>query len=178
MKEIFRDVKDYEGLYEVSNLGNVKSLSRFRKGKNGSTVTVKEKILKQSFDGAGYLAVVLCENGNRANKRVHKLVAVAFLNHAKTDYEIVVDHVDNDKLNNNLNNLQLISVRENSSKDRRRKYSKFIGISYNKSLDSWKGEIQVKGNRRFTKTVKSEEEAYKLYKVMLNELNLVNYNEI
>jgi len=166
MIEEFRDVKGYEEEYKVSDLGRVLSL------KHG-----KERVLKQTINNR-YFTVNLYENGKRSTKIIHKLVAIAFLNHEPNGYEIVVDHIDNNKLNNHVNNLQLISNRENCSKDSKRKHSKHLGISYRKTRDSWKGKVMFKGKIYYTKSVKTEEEAYELYKILLNELNLVNYNEI
>ena len=108
--EEFRDVPGWEGLYQVSNLGNVKSL--------GNDKAKKEKILKQNLVGViskQYFAVEFCVDGKRKTCRVHQLVAMAFLNHIPNGYiGLVVDHIDNNKLNNNLENLQLISVRKTS----------------------------------------------------------------
>jgi len=167
MIEEFRDVIGYNGYYQISNLGNVKSL------KHG-----KEKILKPGVNTSGYLIVCLSENAKLSTKRVHQLVAMAFLGHTPNGYKgLFVDHVDNVKNNNTLNNLQLISNRENSSKDKReRMYSKYIGITYNKMRDSWGGTIRFKGKVYRTKSVKTEDEAYELYKELLNKLGLVNYN--
>ena len=167
MKEEFREIKDYEGDYQISNLGRVKSL------KYG-----KERILKQSFNSNGYLTVGLCKNAKETKKKIHQLVAIAFLGHIPDGHNICVDHVDNDKLNNNVTNLQLITNRENCSKDSKRRHSEYIGISYKKKQDRWRGEIKFKGKKYYTKTVTTETEAYCLYKLLLNELNLVNYNEI
>jgi len=172
MKEYFKDVKGYKGLYRVSNLGRVKSLSRF------TTVKVNEKILKSGVESSGYLIVGLSKNGKQSMKRIHQLVAIAFLNHEPNGQKTVVDHVDNNQLNNNVNNLQLITNRENCTKDSRKSIGKFIGVNYRKDSNSWFGGITYQGKKRYTKSVKTEEEAYSLYKVMLNELNLVNYNKI
>ena len=108
MKEIWKDIEGYEGLYQVSDLGRVKSL------KFG-----KERILKQNQTYKGYLVVTLSENGKTKTRNVHVLVAMAFLDH-KPDgtQKVVVDHIDNNKNNNTLDNMQLISHRENVSKDR------------------------------------------------------------
>ena len=72
--EIWKDIPNYEGLYQVSNLGKIKSLERFTDDGHH----VKEKILKQSF-AKGYLKVNLCKNGLKKTICVHKLVAQAFL---------------------------------------------------------------------------------------------------
>ena len=74
-KEIWKDIKGYEGLYQVSNLGKVKALARERNNQYSN----KEIILKQSEDGKGYLQVILNKNGKRKGFKVHKLVTNAFL---------------------------------------------------------------------------------------------------
>lgn len=135
MKEIFRDVLDYEGLYQVSNYGNVKSLNFRRSG--------KEKELKPSKDGDGYLHVRLSKNGLAKTIKVHKLVAIAFLNHIPDGYKIVVDHINSNKLNNNLNNLQLISQRENTSKDKKNCSSKYTGVTWYKPSNKWQAKIHI-----------------------------------
>ena len=78
-QEVWKDVKNYEGLYQVSNLGNVKSL-RFN----------KERILKTSLSGIGYHKVSLCDVGLVKTHKIHKLVAIAFLDHTPCGFELVV----------------------------------------------------------------------------------------
>jgi hypothetical protein len=108
--EEWKDIQGYEGLYQVSNLGRVKSFIR------------KDKILKQHKDSAGYLSVTLCNNGNRKKITVHKLMAIVFLNHKPQGNKIVVDHVNNIKNDNRLENLQIISQRLNCSKDKKQEH--------------------------------------------------------
>jgi hypothetical protein len=80
LREIFLPVKNYEGLYEVSNLGRVKSLERrVPNPKNGSTMLVREKIRKHRVNIHGYEQVVLSKNGYNKNCTVHRLVAIAFI---------------------------------------------------------------------------------------------------
>ena len=165
-EEEFREIKGYEEDYQVSNLGRVLSL------KHG-----KERILKQSFTGIGYLKVGLHKNGKSSPKKVHQLVAIAFLGHIPDGHNICVDHVDNDKLNNNVTNLQLITNRENCSKDSRKNIGKYKGVTYSKRDNSWWGRVTYQGKSYGTTTVKTELEAYELYKELLNKLGLVNYNK-
>lgn len=117
IKEIYKDIPNYKGLYQVSNLGKIKSL--------GNNKLKKEKILKNRLSSSGYLHVYLSKNKEGKNFKVHQLIAMAFLNHIPNGHKIVVDHIDNNPLNNYVENLQLISQRENTSK-RRLYYSKRI----------------------------------------------------
>jgi hypothetical protein len=91
--EQWRNIKDYEGLYQVSNEGRVKSLWFGR-----------EKILKGGKDKDGYLLVKLCQDGKQVMKKVHRLVAQAFLENPN-NYE-QVNHKDEDKTNNHVENLE------------------------------------------------------------------------
>ena len=121
-KEIFKDIPNYEGLYQVSNLGRVKSLKRnvICGGSFSGFKTVNERILKPSKTTHGYFKVGISINGKLKNIDVHRLMANTFLNN-KENKNLVVDHIDNDKTNNNISNLQLITHRENCSKDRKNK---------------------------------------------------------
>lgn len=122
-EEIWKDIPNYESLYQVSSLGRVKSKERPYINYKGDYCIRKERILIPFLDTNKYLNVKLCSNCIDKTRKIHKLVAEAFLNH-KPDgtHKIVVDHIDNVKTNNSLNNLQLISQHLNSSKDKKRKF--------------------------------------------------------
>lgn len=106
MKEEWRSIVGYEGLYEVSNQGRVKSLTRmWRNGKRR-----EEKMLKE-FIYLGYVHVTLCKDGKQKQYRVHRLVAMAFIpNPENKDF---VDHIDTDRKNNNVENLRWVTRQEN-----------------------------------------------------------------
>lgn len=104
MDEIWKDIKDYEGLYEVSNWGRVKSLPR-----NG---TVKyARILKPCTDRCGYLFVGLYKNNKQKNFFIHQLVAQAFLDNPNNLPQ--VNHKDENKQNNNAENLEFCDCKYN-----------------------------------------------------------------
>jgi hypothetical protein len=105
--EIWKSVVGYEGLYEVSNLGRVKSCERKVAGKNGNMKLIKERILKQDLYEKGYYRVQLFKEGKKQNKKVHRVVAEAFLQVTEgcDTSKKEVTHRDNNKLNNNLENL-------------------------------------------------------------------------
>lgn len=108
--EIWKDIPEFENLYQASNLGRIKSLERFRKGKNGCLVTVKERILKQGITH-GYYNVILCKNSIGKNYLVHRLVWTAFNGQIPEGYEI--NHRDERPVNNALSNLSLVTHKEN-----------------------------------------------------------------
>lgn len=103
IKEIWKPVEGYEGIYEVSNFGRVKSLNYHREG--------IVKILKPQKDGSGYLQVQLWRNGKMKAFKVHRLVAEAFLPNPLGLPEI--NHKDEDKTNNIVSNLEWASRWDN-----------------------------------------------------------------
>lgn len=103
MNEIWKDINGYDGLYQVSNLGRVKSLNYNH--------TRKEKIRKLHVVAWGYLQVTLCKNGECKNPLVHQLVAEAFLPNPKNLPE--VNHKDENKSNNCVDNLEWVTHKEN-----------------------------------------------------------------
>ena len=108
--EIFKDVVGYEGYYIVSNKGIVKSLGRTRKKLDGTlTTTYPPRIMKQISSGR-YMTVNLCVNNKRSTKLVHRLVAMAFFG---SNDGLTVNHIDGDRLNNKLDNLEFITLQEN-----------------------------------------------------------------
>lgn len=116
MQEIWKDIPNYEGFYQVSNLGRVKSLAREILGKRNRKV--KEKILIPSSNMHGYYKVELFKNKIVLRKRIHRLVAEVFLD--KSNFKsmpdedrnlinidkLVVNHKDENKRNNNVDNLE------------------------------------------------------------------------
>lgn len=108
MKEIWKDIEGYEKLYQVSNWGRVKSL------KFG-----KERILKVTKDAKGYLTICLYKDGKTKNYKVHRLVALAFL--PNPDNLPQVNHKDEDKTNNRVENLEWCSAEYNMNYGTRNK---------------------------------------------------------
>ena len=99
--EKYKDIKNYEGLYQISNLGNVKSLIKRRFN--------ADKILKDCLDGSGYKIVTLCKDKKHTTMLVHRLVANTFIGES----ELQVNHIDCDKTNNILSNLEFVTAKEN-----------------------------------------------------------------
>ena len=101
--EIWKDITGYEGLYQVSNLGNVKSLNYNKTG--------KEKILKGGKGKDGYLQVVLCKEDKRKTHTIHRLVATAFIDNPNNLPQ--VNHIDENNTNNCVDNLEWCNCKYN-----------------------------------------------------------------
>ena len=112
--EIWKDIKGYEGLYQVSNLGRVKHLEFTRPNLlTGGVSTIKEKVLKQRLTLYGYYTVLLSKNGKKRWYFVHRLVAEAFI--PNPDNLPFVNHKDENKVNNISSNLEWCTARYNSN---------------------------------------------------------------
>ena len=162
--EVWKTIKGFED-YQISNLGNVKSL------KNG-----KEKILKSHPNERGYYNVDLYLSNKRKTLRIHKLVSEYFLNH-KGDgtMKLVIDHIDNDKSNNRLDNLQIITNRQNSSKTIKKiqgkTSSKYVGVTWHKQSKKWLAQIQINKKHISLGTYINEYDAHLAYKNKLKEID-------
>lgn len=160
MKEIWKDIVGYEGLYQVSNWGNVKSLKR--------------GILKPWINKPGYYVVSLSNNGVVKDFGIHQIVAMAFLCHQPDGYKTVVHHKNENKLDNNLSNLQLTSHRYNVSFNKKNKTSKYVGVNWHKQYQNWKTSINIDKKSIFLGYYNSEEEASNMYQKALANIHLYN----
>lgn len=110
--EIWKDIKDYEGMYQCSSYGRVRSLDRYVEEHNGKKQFRKGQIIKPRLNKNGYLQLALNKNSKRKMKYVHILIAETFLeNNEKLE---TVNHKDGNKLNNNMDNLEWASYSENN----------------------------------------------------------------
>jgi hypothetical protein len=134
-KEIWKEIPGYEGLYEVSNLGRVKSLH-----------LGKEKILKPRIV-RGYHCFNFSKNGTKKGLYAHKLVAMVFLGHKPNGYKLVIDHINSDKQDNRLENLRIVTQRENTSKERTLKKGLPCGVYLQKITKLYRAAISLQGKR-------------------------------
>ena len=171
----WRPVVGYEGLYEVSNHGNIKSL-------HGRRTSIKSKhgnILAETLNKAGYLTVGLCKKGKSTTTRVHCIVSDAFMGEKKEG--VYIDHIDGCKTNNKLWNLEFVTPEDNSHRWRKlvseKFYGKHIGISYHKIKEMWTASKRILGKNVYLGAYSTEKDAeravyladeeYLMYKISL-----------
>lgn len=111
MCEIWKDIPDYEGLYQVSNLGQVKSLERTVLSKTNILKRVHERIKKPVIDEHGYCTVSLYKNNKEKILLVHRIVLAAFVGPCPEDMQ--VNHIDCNPSNNCLSNLEYVTPSQN-----------------------------------------------------------------
>jgi len=162
--EIWREITGFEGYYEVSNLGNVKSLPRHNFGKG--------KIFNCSAGQDGYRKVSLTKNKNKSYFRVSRLVFQAFNGDLIND--MVIDHDDNNKLNDVSSNLKQITVRENVSKDRWRHGYATKSVGVTKRDGKYASIIYLNGKNHRIGLFETEKEASEKYQIVLKDNTRIN----
>lgn len=111
MKEIWKDIKGYEGLYQISNCGNVRSLKKWCGNRYKEKWVNDVKQLTPTDNGRGYLIISLAKNRKRKNFYIHRLVAQAFIPNPENKPQ--VNHKDYNKYNNKFENLEYCTQKEN-----------------------------------------------------------------
>jgi len=146
MVETWKIIPNYER-YTVSNLGRVKSPRGLLTPNNNNN----------------YLRVSLFNQDGRKRFNVHVLVAICFLNHEPNGHDIEVDHIDGDKHNNVVGNLQLLTARKHRIKDIPRGFSKYPGVSWHKNRNYWCAKIVIAGKQIHLGKFDTELDAAKAY---------------
>ena len=149
-EELWKDIPDYEGRYMISTFGRIKGLYH-------GVWSIKSV----RPDSKGYLRVRFKANHKTVEINVHRLMGIVYLD--SEGKGLCVNHKDLDKLNNRLDNLELVSQRENAchaSKMRAISSSKYIGVVWSKQMKMWKTSIRLKGKSVFLGYYKEEDKAY------------------
>jgi hypothetical protein len=159
--EIWKSIKNYEGIYEASNLGRIKSLKRvvLNNGSYSGSVTKNELILKQHKNKYGYYVVTLQKNKIRTHKSVHRIIAETFIDNINNYNE--VNHKNFDKSDNKIENLEWCNRSQNINHyvDSMSKSSKYRGISFDKRRNKWFAYLDYDKKRISLGYHKTEEEA-------------------
>jgi hypothetical protein len=178
--EEWKDVIGFEGLYQVSNTGEVKSLGRIssNKGSYSGCIKVKEIYLKQSITRLGYHVLTLFKDGRRHFKIVHRIVAEAFIENPKGYLE--VNHKDLDKSNNTVLNLEWCDriYNMNHMFENKIKSSKYKGVSYSKERDKWCAYINILGKKVAIGRYNTEEEAKQNREEFIIKLKNTKHEEL
>ena len=159
MIEQWQKIQGYENDYLISSFGEVKSI------KNG-----KDKILKKSKNINGYFIVSLCKNGKTKSFQIHQLVAIHFLNHIPNGLISVINHIDFNKNNNNVSNLEITTNRINSNRKHLKSTSQYTGVSWDKNRNKWQSQIKKDGKTIFLGRYDNELDASVAYQNELNKL--------
>ena len=157
----FIDVLNFEGLYQISDTGIVKALERIVFMPKGGFKIIKEHFPVMTENKKGYLKVMLtAKNGIRKGFFVHRLVMSAFVGQSEKQ----VNHIDLDKKNNNLNNLEYLTNRENAihSIDKTKTSSIYTGVTATKS-GNWQSQKTINGKHTYLGTFLTEHEAHQKY---------------
>lgn len=170
-EEIWKDIPGFENIYQASNLGRIKSLEKIVYRRRNGNYKNKEMIMNPSLNAHGYLITGLTKNKKIKTYKIHSIIAITFLNHIMAQNELVIDHIDNNKLNNSLSNLQLITNRENLSKDKKNKTSKYTGVHWHKGNKKWQSSIRIKNKRIYLGVFDNEIDAHNAYKNKLKSIN-------
>lgn len=166
--EIWVDVPSCYG-YQVSNIGNIRSIDRVVQDKNGWEKKIKGRTLHPTINKRGYFSANISMNGKRVGIEIHRLVAMGFLGHVPNGSIIVVDHIDKNPLNNRVENLRLVTQRDNINRTVRGK-SKYPGVQWVSQIRKWRVMVRNGNTRTYVGSFSDEYSAYMAYLNKLNEL--------
>jgi len=171
MEEIWKDITDGEGLYQVSNLGRIKSFT------SGS-----ERVLMASADGRGYPSFCMNVNRKSIQRRVHQAVAFEFIGYDNKNKDLNVDHIDGDKSNNKLTNLRVVTRRTNITKcfrrDQQRLSSPFAGVSWAGNCNKWMSRIEINGKPNLLGYFEIEKDASDAYERCLASISKIKMSNM
>jgi hypothetical protein len=170
-KEIWKPVKGYEGLYEVSSFGRVKSLKRIVERSDGIKRTISERIRKASINNHGYLKLNLNNQGIGKTKKIHQLVAESFLNHIPCGHNLVVNHINFNRKDNRVENLEIVTNRENTNQKHLNSSSDYIGVCWDKLAKKWRSQITIKKYVKYLGHFTDEYQAHLAYQSALTKLS-------
>lgn len=127
----------------------IKEFPNYKITKEGKIYSVVNNIfLKPSINTSGYYSLNLWKNKKPYHVMIHQIMAVTFLNHKPNGQNKVVDHIDCNKLNNNIENLQIITQRQNSNKDKDKPKSGYKGVYWNNLNKKWQVRLRINNKKR------------------------------
>ncbi len=179
-KEIWRDVPNYDGYYQASSTGRVKSLDRTLIDKNGRKRFLKGKLIKSYIKKDGYKNICLSKNGVQKILTIPQVIAITFLGHIPNGNKLVVDHRNGIKTDDRLENLRIVTNRANSStcfrSNKKSFTSKYIGVSFKAKDNNWTSQIVYNGDNIRLGSFSSEIKASNAYQKALSKINDGSFN--
>lgn len=179
VKELWEDIPNYEGYYQASSLGRVRSLDRTVIYKNGREQFYKGRITKGSVNN-GYRQTKLRGDGIGRTFMFSQLVAMTFLGHEPNGHDLVVDHINGDKSDDRVENLRIVTHRANTStcfrSDRGSFSSEYVGVNWSKKASKWLALIYHDGVHTHLGCYNTEIEASKAYQLALSKIKDGSFN--
>ncbi len=162
MEEIWVPALGFESTHEVSNLGKIRNISKYN-----------NRIITQRKTNDGYFYVEICVNYKRGTKKVHRIVAESF--HGM-QINKCVNHIDGNKENNYINNLEWVSTRENMAHRSlmKKKTSKYTNITWDKKKLKWRAQVYIDGKQIYIGLYENEDEAYQKLCLFLYDKGIIN----
>jgi len=170
--EVWADVPEFEGYYKGSTMGRIKSVEKVLWNGFGH-FTQKERILKGYVNVHGYRVLGLRKDGvHSKTPGFHQIIAMCFLNHKPCRFEWVINHINANKLDNRLANLEVCTQRYNTTDaaKRRETTSEFTGVCYRKDKNNWSAGIGYNWKMYNIGSFKNELDAKKRYEDALREI--------
>lgn len=179
MEEIWKDVPNYEGYYQASNIGRVRSLDRIVTYSNGRKQFYKGQILKGTVSN-GYKLTSLNIDGESRSFKFSQIVAMAFLGHEPDGHTMVVDHINGNRSDDRVENLRIVTNRANVSTcfrpNKESFSSSFVGVSWDKPLSKWRAQIYHNGMLTRLGYYDTDLEASSAYQSALSKINEGSFN--
>lgn len=171
--EEWKDIPGWEEMYQASTFGNIRSIDRTIIYKDGRTYKYKGVILSSSINTSGYLAVGLAKDNKIFTISVHQLIACAFLNHKINGYKIIINHIDRNKLNNHVSNLEICTARYNTAYTyfNKKTSSIYTGVRFNKKTKAWFTSMTIQNKEIFIHYSKDELICAKAYEIAVQNVH-------
>ena len=177
--EVWKNIPGYEGYYQASDSGRVRSLDRVIAYKSGASKLLEGNMLNPTMRN-GYKKVNLAMKGRKKAFEISQLVAMAFLGHEPDGHKLVVDHINGNKLDNRVENLRIVTNRANVSTcfrtDNGTFSSEYVGIYWNINSLKWHSSIYYDGINIHLGLFDNEIDASNAYQKALSKIENGNFN--
>jgi hypothetical protein len=168
-EEFWIDIPGFEGLYQASNWGRIKSL-KYRRSN-------QENLMTLFLESTGYYKVPLQVGSKSKYFRVHQLIAMAFFGHVPCGYDLVINHINHIKIDNRPENLEITTNRINCDRKHIPSSSKYVGVYFLKKLGKWKAQINIKGKQYYLGVFTKEDDAHFSYETALLNIKQPQYEQ-